>query len=368
MEGFLTSCGLQKYIDKFKQENITFSVLQLMNNNDMAELIPSLGDRINFRTSLEKIKHENLDISAIENTSIPNVDEINLDEMNVLEPCNSSTSTVILGKDFVFPDDIEISEDDGPPLERSNAFFVVDHHVTDSSSLEKKFQPSLVADTSQKRNSSEASTEANSSQSKRQCIEHLNASATHGKFVGDITLKEFLLKSRTGQVILQSQEINGYLDVADRNNLKELVVNGVMERYGNVSGRMFESLAEEIVTLFPKEKKEIYFTYNKLKSKNIGGKLMNVYKNKRAYHRKHLKSKESDDQTPQVTITADIETMIKWLKHSHKPWQQVLSYWLKTFNVRKADYNSVMNCSSLLEKWPIIKHSDGYTLVSLFLG
>lgn len=64
-------------------------------------------------------------------------------------------------------------------------------------------------------------------------------------------------------------------------------------------------------------------------------------------------------------ISNEIQQSIKWLEENLAPWQLVLQHWSVTFNVRRKDldnYEEKTLCK-FLNKWPVLKHSEGYQLI-----
>lgn len=55
-----------------------------------------------------------------------------------------------------------------------------------------------------------------------------------------------------------------------------------------------------------------------------------------------------------------------WLQLNNSPWSEVKRRWDNTFKLKRREIlDPNNNTTEILKKWPLYKHSDGFTLVSL---
>lgn len=60
-----------------------------------------------------------------------------------------------------------------------------------------------------------------------------------------------------------------------------------------------------------------------------------------------------------------LETSIKWLETNREPWEMVVNHWKSTVNYRLNDAQKNRNkpLSDVFEKWPILNHPMGWSLI-----
>lgn len=98
----------------------------------------------------------------------------------------------------------------------------------------------------------------------------------------------------------------------------EIVIDALLDRYTSVRSAMLNDVAAEIVTTFPTETIETFFTYNSIVSKNPRGKLINKYKSDRGYRKKNSKQ-EYVPACSETPVSSEIVESVKWLQHSQEP-------------------------------------------------
>ena len=182
-------------------------------------------------------------------------------------------------------------------------------------------------------------------------------------FMENKTLKEFLMNNSFGNAILTSYETKKELDPTSRKMLVRIIIDGILNRHCTVNSKMFASLSNSIIILFPTEKSEMYYFQRNTGKRLIkGGKLIDRYRNQK----KFLSRNSSANVTLDVEDNAvkDNEKVV-WLKTSVSPWSKVLQYWNDTRDVRFTERLSPSPAYKMVESWPILKNDIGYTLVIL---
>lgn len=68
----------------------------------------------------------------------------------------------------------------------------------------------------------------------------------------------------------------------------------------------------------------------------------------------------------QNTIDTDnfLLEKVEWLKTAVGPWTKVETYWNETFEVRNKERHGAGPVQEVIQKWPLLKHVIGHTLVS----
>lgn len=65
-------------------------------------------------------------------------------------------------------------------------------------------------------------------------------------------------------------------------------------------------------------------------------------------------------------VTEENTDDIIWLTHNNEPWPTVEAKWISVIGTRQEDIKNNTDTQSILKKWPLLKHSFGYTLVSCY--
>lgn len=64
-------------------------------------------------------------------------------------------------------------------------------------------------------------------------------------------------------------------------------------------------------------------------------------------------------------ICNEVQESIKWLEENLAPWQLVIQHWSITFDARRKELDNYKENTlcNFLNKWPILKHPEGYQLI-----
>ncbi|XP_054090937.1 uncharacterized protein LOC128922845 [Zeugodacus cucurbitae] len=95
----------------------------------------------------------------------------------------------------------------------------------------------------------------------------------------NFNLRELLKTSVNGQLALSYQEKHGYLDSRNQKNLTHCIVDYYIGLGRKMQYSDMREWADEIVAVFPKEKKEFYFLERKMGKRNPSGKLFSRWAN-----------------------------------------------------------------------------------------
>ena len=113
-------------------------------------------------------------------------------------------------------------------------------------------------------------------------------------FCGNNNVEEFLNSSLIGRGILHKYSTTSKFDTSTRADLVRLLIDAVLSRHDIFTSKMAESLAEEIIKVFPSECKGAYYYPAITQKKNSGGKLLNRYRNiRRRYTFKRPRESQS---------------------------------------------------------------------------
>lgn len=62
----------------------------------------------------------------------------------------------------------------------------------------------------------------------------------------------------------------------------------------------------------------------------------------------------------------DVTEALQWLKHNKQPWKEVVQNWRKTLKYRYENLTKTAGTiDDYINQYPILAHSDGFTLISL---
>ena len=151
---------------------------------------------------------------------------------------------------------------------------------------------------------------------------------------------------------------------SERKKIAEHIVDGLLSRHETVGSSMLESLAEDIVKIFPSESKELYFCPKSGGAKTARGCLYHRYNNE-VHLRKKIRKASKKLETPAVEDASgeEEEAARRWLLFSAEPWEDVEKYWRSSFHLRQKNVKMI-SVVETIEKWPILKHPRAFTLVS----
>ncbi|XP_054081432.1 uncharacterized protein LOC128919883 [Zeugodacus cucurbitae] len=173
----------------------------------------------------------------------------------------------------------------------------------------------------------------------------------------NFNLRELLKTSVKGQLALSYQEKHGYLDSRNQKNLTHCIVDNYIGLGRKMQYSDMREWANEIVAVFPKEKKEFYFLERKMGKKNPSGKLFSRWANAIK-----LENKANPVTQEAYEDVFDDNVLEKkcWLAHNCTPWEKVKKFWLDTCTFRNKCKGSL---SDLLADWPRYNDFNGYELV-----
>lgn len=323
---FLIEHNLDSLVERFTENHIDYHILLVLSDKDVDELVKPLGLRIKLKSALKTLRGD-----LHFETSSP------LNSKSV-----SEASTVILdGHDLSFV------------LDNNSSVIPAPSHSIAEMSVTAHCKP-------QKDDS------ANLSQENLESFPPRKALRKSDFFVDNLTVQELLQSRSKGQNIIRLYNEKCSFDSKDRRVLVELIVDALLDRHSSVRSDMLREVAQEIVSIFPYESIEIYFSYNPTISKNPRGKLVDKYKAERGYRKRNTSQESSKvGNCSAICDSPEVLENIKWLQHSQEPWDKVQSLWLKTFDSRKFDFASTQTLPQIFKKWPLLKHRAGYTLVSI---
>ncbi|XP_030763798.1 uncharacterized protein LOC115888271 [Sitophilus oryzae] len=187
----------------------------------------------------------------------------------------------------------------------------------------------------------------------------------------DFDLKTLLLTSPLGKSILNYYKINNKLDNIRRNRLVSIIVKHLYNHI--VKNRLqqdeYNSLAAKIVLLFPTEPMGVYYCPPVKKACSpfhkpvmAKGKLVNHCRNilfrsgdtqkqrKRAHEDEDEESFGIVPKQKEDNLEDTFKEEIAWLQHNTEPWNKVMEYWTRTWEVRSTSCDMSPSVSQYLEK------------------
>lgn len=370
----LESLDLLFLIQHFENNCIDLKMLLILNDSEIKELVPQIGARRKL-TDFVKDYHK-------VHTG-PNVISVEVNSSFELKPSTSSlssASTVIIDKDeFLNTDD----DGDDCVLSLDNEKSTVGSSIfgagyRKASTSDSRCSLSLVEE-------SEASVKS-LSDSDSIVVEVADLSPPAKKlkgmrrfFPGELTLHDLIQQNSKLSMIRDIHISKGYLLESERRKLVAIVIDKLLDRHTSVTKEMLQELAKNICEEFPSECVSTYFYFNSAVSKNARGKLCDRYHNElkiRRQFRKSLSSESgaanssaSSSATKTVAtcpISDEVQTKIKWLKHSQEPWETVILYWMETYQVRQDQTSNGIPFHQFIQNWPILQHDYGHQLVIHF--
>ena len=177
-------------------------------------------------------------------------------------------------------------------------------------------------------------------------------------------LRSFLETKQIGGVLLRAQERFGYITSDHRNSLVRIIVDYLIESNERYKNDDFDQIAENIVNLFPRETKGIYYIPPNLVKKMSNGKLVDRYRNVRRVITSATKKQEEVEasKAEESQVDSAVKADILWLSHNSEPWAQVIEKWNSTYVARKDDLIEGENLKSLFQKWPCLSGPLGWQL------
>lgn len=325
---FLQVHELGALVDTFVENHIDYSILTVLSAKDVEDLVKPLGLKIRLNMALKAL-HQNLE------------NDVN---NGILLKTVSEASTIIIDETPV--NNVEIKLDENLSVVEGIDL-----------SLAKFSKPTLSEQLKDPRENIIDEDVQSPSRQKILCRSNF--------FLDNLTITKLLQKSSKGQTVLRVYNEKECFDSKDRRFLVEIIIDALLDRHSSVRSAMLNEVAAEIVSTFPKETLETYYSYNPLLSKNPRGKLVDKYKSERGYRKKNNTPENLPTCSETQSASPEIVGYTKWLQHSQEPWPKVQCLWLKTYASRKSDCESGKSLSEVFEKWPLFKHRSGYTLVSI---
>ena len=352
--------GLQQLQDQFTKHYMTLESLKMLSSDELKEVVPQVGARV----LISKFLSQNPTVSLITDSIINCQLAPQLDTN-----CNKCISNDF--KEYLdileepFPDSSEVMTSSSivPVIEScaSTSFTPNVENLQSVSIVNAKRPIEPLAPCNSNELIVTKKTKFNNLFPGTESIEDIfqNYSKLRAIYIKYLTTKE--------------------LEDMDRKDITHVIIDRVLDRHNSISKNMFKHLANEITALFPSEEVRTWYMPTSEVSKNPRGKLSYRYHNelvKRRRHSNNLKAKqivehfdeqECVDNAQQTNVqpaVEDTKEYVDWLLHNDSPWATVTSYWARTHNDRIRQVLSTDTLKQILKQWPILKHENGYMLVS----
>ncbi|XP_030762270.1 uncharacterized protein LOC115887090 [Sitophilus oryzae] len=350
IEIFLKSNGIYDEIypvlEAYELDSIEL-LSNLLKSEEFKELFPSLKLRLKLREALRK--HEDFESQK---SKVPAVVDIDYSETISLPTLSSTPIT--------------------EPC---------------TSGAQKCFQERTVLFLSSEENNVGEVTANRSSPSRDvlNTIKDINPSKRIRLDIQSLNLPQLLEESITGKALVAIYNKYQEFEPKYQGYLCDVIVQHFLNQptFQRLTNEDFDAIADNIITVFPKEVKTTYFIEplkkkfsKENKSGFARGKLTDKYRNRLTFLRKaglissqRETGRRSDDADElQVSLSISIEDQTKndllWLQHNTEPWHTVEEKWKSTFKYRKnlLESSSIPN-DELTKIFNILKNPMGHTLI-----
>ncbi|XP_033098170.1 uncharacterized protein LOC117102064 [Anneissia japonica] len=322
MDALLEEWGLESLKETFNENGVDMEAVELLNENDIAVLIPKIGLRVKF---IEKWKKKFKQV-------IPEVIPL---------------STEVLQQLFSEEESIEDSYASQSTAQYSDL---------DEAATFNHIQPPTVSD---------------------------SESPSHSPFSPPplkrqktvlFDVKDILSKTPEGRNVAKTIEETGFLTKKPRLQLVKILVGALVSQHGKNAGAFEKNaLAQSLITCFPCLKDPQGITgYEAFYCKGAHGRPATGYleEHLRYIRKRMLKSSTEEDKVASndpkqslsvesVEVTDDIIMKVQWLKDNLEPKNQVQQFMATTFNYRiewiKDKQRSV---SDILKEFPRLLDND----------
>ncbi|XP_055904562.1 uncharacterized protein LOC129940293 [Eupeodes corollae] len=186
-------------------------------------------------------------------------------------------------------------------------------------------------------------------------------------------VKDILSLSLAGKDVLDNYNSNKALTHRQQRQIVQLVI----EYYGHKSQRLstsqLDSIARDIASTFHREDKSTYFIPKSSTYAHPTGILYNAYHNFNRGKTKYRPTSSTIKQDPSSSLPApeiseeEFEQFKQYLKFNDRPWEIVQEKWEKTAPYRLKEIRQISdkNSLSILNEWPLYKHSGSYLLINI---
>ncbi|XP_043462788.1 uncharacterized protein LOC122498867 [Leptopilina heterotoma] len=361
----LCEWGLEKYIEKFEDEEIDDESFPFLEKEKISDLFPKVGPYSKF------IRLYNNWIHDKENN----------------EPASTPVNNALQLKS-----DIEGTYEIGPDGQLEEVYNPQDsnseRNELEDFTLEEEVQNTLKAE----KRSANVTTVVPEKRRK------VSSDSTHHSIIKEGPIYECLINNIRGNLAIAEYESKGFL----RSRTQQIVAECVLSQefkgdiWKQIHREQFLKLSEGIELLFPSENKETYYIpYYKNeagKKYSASGKLVDLFYNirKRAVRsgiqssRKNSSQKSTDNDALTNAVTPDADTLnkINSLSITCIPWQDCIEKWRDTHDYRMTEIRSTATVTSktkggkekttisnkvtfYITKYRGIKEALGYTLLEL---
>ncbi|XP_055855882.1 uncharacterized protein LOC129919076 isoform X2 [Episyrphus balteatus] len=261
VSNLLTSWGLPELASKFKFHEIEYRALLCLTEKDICELIPKIGRRAIFRSSLLEWRRKNShhsnrrsDIQILPSSTLriastraatptpSNIEEISNTNITVpLTPADTVIKSEQIHSDY---ESEEISENMQNHNDDMNDDFDEMQTEEDLDDVESLDRPS---------------NEIPERKEKKYCVllplpTKKTSSNCH------VSVSEILSNSPEGRQIIAYYEVNGGFDYCHRRRLVSVIINEVVRKNRWLVQDDFAKISRDIIQLFPREDITTYYT------------------------------------------------------------------------------------------------------------
>ncbi|XP_055907825.1 uncharacterized protein LOC129942780 isoform X2 [Eupeodes corollae] len=260
VSSLLSSWGLSDLQSKFKLHRIESRALLCLTEKDICELIPRIGRRAIFRSSLKEWRrrnfhHKRRSAPPAMSSSLRIDPRIELESASNSEetppPTNNIPHLNTVVKDEQMHSDYE-SEEVSEHMQIQNGNIILPPHVNgggggfdEDQSEEEEEQTSLERPFSETPEAKKFNVTMSTKKNSNNC---------------NVDVSEILSNSPEGQQIIAYYEVNGSFDYSHRRRLVTLLINEVVRQNKWLVQEDFAKISHDIIQMFPREDVNTYYT------------------------------------------------------------------------------------------------------------
>lgn len=360
--------------EKFLESGVcNIHILSLVEDEkDIGELAPKLGDRLQLKNLIKRIRKEASVACFLEKTvSTADTIDCHLLDVNEEQILLSPSTSKNTSSQHSSSDEVHLDKNDN--LEESITIETRDdfNDYEESEELVSSEINTVTLELSNNHNDSKVFEDDKATTSKYQLN---NCTPKKLVVITDITderILNIIKNSGPGMKVLEYYESANKLTPDFQSQLTRVIIENLIQNEDyRLPSSSLSTIADCIVKIFPEESKGVYYSESVSgcgKRKLYRGKLNDRYKNYRGFLKNCTKkagldniNTEPKSQNMSSAESTIVNNALAWLKHNISPFRQVQEYWKLTVENRIMTEGSL---ASVVDQWPALKHDKGFHLV-----
>ncbi|CAH0389131.1 unnamed protein product [Bemisia tabaci] len=396
-EAFIRRIGLERYVDAFKEDEVTFEDLILFTDSSASKLIPKTGPRLRFLKAIADLKPSELPKKLEPSENFKPVEVADLKPLTKLDHVVDADKEIDALYEILTNSDEYPSKDDKGPSKDDQGPSKDDQGPSkDDQGPSKDDQGPSKDDKGPSNKTGDLNAKPRELYDKvcrgigAKCIDTYelgNASPAEVKELQDF-ISEVLDASLDGKYVkdaFKKHVVTGKI----REMLQTILITHIQNSCVNhkITPNKFKYLALAVSAAFPGESKNIYYIpkppSSKDSKKNIGpkGQLYQKYQYRiKLFKRTGFFEKQSSEKPsvlnnePVVNLLSELDPSVdqtkleedhKWVQNSYSPYDIFEEKWLSTIHLRLKPLhdNTNLQIHQYLEKYPVYKKEIGATVI-----